>query len=267
MPESNNKTALILGGSRGIGHAIAVKMAQEGSDVAFTYAHCEEAALETKAKIEALGRRCFCCQASLQELGAPQQAVAQAIAELGRVDALFSVAGRTEWYRITELTAEQADVIYTLNYRAPLLATQAVSAHMIAQGIKGSILYITSTHGLRAYPHDQIYGGLKAGLIRSTESIALELSQYGIRVNSVAPGMINVRGGDSEVRLTREWAHKVPLGRYGKAEEVANVAAFLASDQASYVTGITIKVDGGLILPGMPEDASPDAGYGWAARA
>ncbi|MDR3312924.1 MAG: SDR family oxidoreductase [Oscillospiraceae bacterium] len=260
------KTALILGGSRGIGHACAVTLAGEGYDIAFTYATCEEAAAATKAEIEALGRRCFCWQAALQDAEIPTRITEQAIAALGHLDALIYVAGRTEWYNMPQLTAEQVDALYTLNYRAPLLCTAAASRHMIERGIRGSILYITSTHGVRAYPRDQIYGGLKAGLMRSTESIALELSEHGIRVNTVAPGMINVRGGDSDERLHREWARKVPLGRYGKATEVANAVAFLVSDKASYITGVTLKVDGGLVLPGMPEDDSPDAGYGWTRR-
>lgn len=260
------KSALIIGGSRGIGHASAILLAQEGYDIAFTYATCEEAALETKAIIEAMGRRCFCYQASLENSDVPTQITEQAIAGLGRLDALVYVAGRTNWTHLTQFAVEKADEMYMLNYRAPLLCTQAAAKHMIERGIRGSIVYITSCHGLRAYPNDAVYGGLKAALNRSTESIALELSEHGIRVNSVAPGMINVRDGDGDERLYREWARKIPLGRYGKASEVANAVAFLASEKASYITGVTLKVDGGLILPGMPEDSKPEAGYGWAQR-
>ncbi|MDR2525439.1 MAG: SDR family oxidoreductase [Oscillospiraceae bacterium] len=262
----STKNAFILGGSRGIGHACVVRLAQDGWDIAFTYASCEEAALQTKTEVEALGRRCFCWHAALQEDGLPVEITERAIAVFRRLDALVYVAGRTEWYSMPALTAQQVDDLYLLNYRAPLLCTAAASKHMIAEGIRGSILYITSTHGFRAYPKDQVYGGLKAGLMRSTESIALELSEYGIRVNSVAPGMINVRDGDGDERLYREWAHKIPLGRYGKASEVANAVAFLVSERASYVTGVTLKVDGGLVLPGMPEDDSPEAGYGWSKQ-
>jgi len=261
---TQNKTALILGGSRGIGHASAMELAGMGYDIAFTYASNEEAAAETKAKIEALGRRCFFRQASLQNDGVPDSAVEWAVDSLGELDAMVYVAGKTSWHDIVKITAEKIDSIYTLDYRAPLLCTAAAARHMTQRGIKGSIVYITSVHARRAFPYDAVYGGIKAALERSVQSIALELSHYGIRVNAVAPGMTSVRGPDTEENLTREWAKKLPLGRYGKASEIGAAVAFLISDKSSYITGETIRVDGGMILPGMPEDASPEAGYGWS---
>jgi NAD(P)-dependent dehydrogenase (short-subunit alcohol dehydrogenase family) len=261
-----NKCALIIGGSRGIGHACAVALAHDGYDVAITYATAEKEAVETKKLLESCGIRAFAYQAAMQEEGVPAAICARAIADLGRIDCYVNVAGRTEYQRTLEVTPEIIDKMYDLNYRAPMLCTVKIAEHMIERGIKGNIVYIASIHALRAYPRDQIYGGLKSALARSTESIALDLSEYGIRVNCVAPGMISVRGADSEENLTREWARKVPLGRFGKAEEIAAAVAFLVSDKAGYITGVTLKVDGGLILPGMPEDASPDAGYGWGRR-
>jgi NAD(P)-dependent dehydrogenase (short-subunit alcohol dehydrogenase family) len=265
MPEKlpgSGKTVFITGGSRGIGHAIAVELAHAGYDVAFTYATCEEAAAATKEEIEGLGRRCFYYQATLQDRDAPKAVTNRAIADLGRLDVLVTVAGITKLYQLPDLTVEEIDDVYSCNFRAPLLCAAAAAKHMIEAKIPGNIIHIASTHGYRAYPKDQVYGGLKAGIIRATESEALELSQYGIRVNCIAPGMISVRGEDH----SGEWFKKIPLGRSGKPQEIANVAAFLVSDKASYITGETIKADGGLILPGMPEDKSPEAGYGWSKR-
>jgi NAD(P)-dependent dehydrogenase (short-subunit alcohol dehydrogenase family) len=260
------KAALITGGSRGIGHATALALAREGFDIAFTYNTCAEAAGETVDEIKALGRRCFCYQALMQEKDAPAAVTGRAIADLGRLDVLVTVAGITEFYYLTELTAERIDDLYTCNYRAPLLCASAAAKHMIERGIAGNIVHIASTHAYMAYEKDQVYGGLKSAVVRSTESEALELSRYGIRVNCVAPGMTSVRGPDTLENLQREWGKKVALGRWGKAGEIADAIAFLVSDKASYITGVTIKVDGGFSLPGMPEDCSPAAGYGWAHR-
>jgi len=265
-PKHGRKGALIIGGSRGIGHAAAVALAEDGYDIAFTYQSHAQAAAETAQEIEALGRRCFYCQADMHEREAPQRAVAQAAAELGRIDALVTVAGITRWNSVVDLTPEKIDEVYDCDYRAGLLCTSLAARHMIDNGIRGSIVHIASTHAFVAFPYDQIYGGIKAAIVRSTESEALELSEYGIRVNCVAPGMTSVRGPDTPENLGREWAHKIALGRYGCARDIANAIAFLISDKAAYITGVTLKVDGGLSLPAMPEDSSPEAGYGWARR-
>ncbi|MCL1952622.1 MAG: SDR family oxidoreductase [Oscillospiraceae bacterium] len=266
MSETADKCALVVGGSRGIGHAAAAALAGEGYDVAFTYQSHAQAAAETAAEIEAMGRRCFYYQAEMGHRDAPQEAVARAIADLGRIDALVTVAGITRWNNVADLTAEQVDEVYNCDYRAVLLCTAAAARHMIDNGIRGSIVHISSVHAFAAYAHDGVYGGLKAAINRTTESEALDLSVYGIRVNCVAPGMTNVHHPDTPEFLEREWAHKVPLGRFGTARDIADAIVFLVSDRASYITGVTLKVDGGMSLPGMNEDSSPEAGYGWDRR-
>jgi len=259
-----SKGAFIIGGSRGIGHATCVALAREGYDIAFTYHSCGEAAIETAQEIGAIGRRCFYFQADMGERDAPQRAVGQAVESLGRIDALVTVAGITKWNSAADLTAEKIDELYSCDYRAVLLCTSLAAKHMIENGIRGGIVHISSVHAHRAYPRDGVYGGLKAALVRTTQSEALELSQYGIRVNCVSPGMTSVRGPDTPENLGREWAHKLPLGRYGCARDIANAVEFLLSDRADYITGVTLKVDGGMSLPSMPEDNSPESGYGWA---
>jgi NAD(P)-dependent dehydrogenase (short-subunit alcohol dehydrogenase family) len=266
MSETATKCALVVGGSRGIGHAAAVALAEEGYDVALTYQSHEEAAAETAAEIEAMGRRCFYYRAEMGERDAPRQTVARASADLGRIDALVTVAGITRWNNVADLTAEQVDELYNCDYRAVLLCTGAAARHMIDNGIRGSIVHISSVHAFAAYAHDGIYGGLKAAINRTTESEALDLSVYGIRVNCVSPGMTNVHHPDTPEFLEREWARKVPLGRFGTARDIADAIVFLTSDKAAYITGVTLKVDGGMSLPGMNEDASPEAGYGWDKR-
>jgi len=242
-------TALIIGGSRGIGHATAILLAQEGYDIAFTYNSCEEAAAETAREIEAMGRRCVYFQADMGEKDVPAATVERAAAALGRIDALVVVAGITRLFSLLEMTPEKIDEIYNCNYKAVLLSASAAAKYMVANGVRGSIVLIGSVRGLLGFPNDHVYGPLKAALAHTTESAAIELGGYGIRVNCVAPGMTNVRRPDTPENLCREWAPQIPLGRFGMAGDVAAAIAFLVSDEARYITGVTIKVDGGMSLP------------------
>lgn len=141
-----------------------------------------------------------------------------------------------------------------------LLSKYAVR-EMIAQGIPGNIIFITSSRGERAYPKDSIYGSMKAALIRAAQSLALEWAPHGIRVNCVAPGA-TVHKPDQSAE-DEPLGRKIPLGRLGTPSDIGEAIAWLCSDAASYITGINLRIDGGLILPGMPEDTSPEAGYGW----
>ena len=266
MDTTTQKTALVTGGSSGIGQGIAEVLAEEGYDVAITYGKNPEGAEATKAAIEALGRRCFVYQASLQEADVPEKTVKQAIADLGHIDLLVNNAGRSTRESILTVKAENLDYLYDLNYRGYLLTTGAVARHMVLNKIRGSIIFITSSRAERAYPNDLLYGGLKAALKRSCESIAMELSQFGIRVNCVAPGATQVRedGG----RWQNSLGVRIPMERIGTPRDDGHVVAFLASEKASYITGVTVRVDGGLILPGMPEGNFEDAQQrGWGRPA
>jgi glucose 1-dehydrogenase len=124
----------------------------------------------------------------------------------------------------------------------------------------GSIVHITSTRAHSAHPYDSIYGSMKAAMTRAAETMALEFASSGIRVNCVAPGAI---AREPNTERGNKLGKKIPLGRMGTPVDIGNAVAWLCSDEASYITGITLRVDGGLILPGMPEDVSPQAGYGW----
>lgn len=267
MSESITKTAFVTGGSRGIGRGICEILAQGGYDVAFTYSSAEKEAEELAEYIKRLGRRCFYYQASLEKADVPTNVTNQAISDLGRLDVLINNAGQTKLNKIPETTAEQIDFIYGLNFRNGILCSAVASKHMIDNGIKGNIIFITSSRGERAYPRDSIYGGLKAALKRAVESMALELAPHDIRVNCVAPGNTKVRGDVNKRSAESGWVKKIPLGRAGTPHEVGHLVEFLCSDKAEYITGVSVRIDGGLILPGMPEgDAPPSAGsvsQGW----
>jgi len=146
------------------------------------------------------------------------------------------------------------DLLYQLNYRSYLLCTQVAARHMIDEKIKGRIIYTSSTRGIRAYPNDAVYESLKAALNRAVESLAVELGEHGSTVNAVAPGATAKRNHESMDALKKNHVSDiVPLKRKGEPEDVANVVSFLSSKDASYITGETIRVDGGLILYGPNE--------------
>jgi len=248
------KKAFITGGSRGIGAGIARVLAESGYDIAFTYNTQAEAAEALQEEIIQSGMRCFIYQADLHKEDVPEEVTARAISDLGGIDLLVCNAGLTRHNTLLTLTQELIDYIYALNFRSYLLCAKTAASDMVRRGVKGNIIFITSTRSLRAYPEDAVYGGLKAALNRAAESMALEMAGYNIRVNCIAPGATAVRGDLSEESLkSGAFAQRIPLKRRGSPREVGYLVRYVASDEAAYMTGNIIKLDGGLILPGMPE--------------
>lgn len=260
------KTALVTGASSGIGQGIAKVLAREGYDLMITYSANPEGAEETRAETEKLGTACYVQQASMELSQTPQALCDAAVEKLGHVDLLVLNAGRDARSSILSANLEHLQYIIHTNFYGNLLLCGAVARHMVEKEIQGNIVFITSTRAESAHPDDFLYGGVKAALNRACKSIAMELSRYGIRVNCVAPGATRVR----ENRPPRAAAGTVingkkfypiegaiPLKRMGTPLDCGELVAFLASDKASYLTGLTVKVDGGLTLPGQPEWFAP----------
>ncbi len=269
-----NKKAIVTGASRGIGRGIARALAEAGYDIAFSYRTTAEKAELVKQELESkYGVRAFCYQAELHMDGAGEALFEKAVADLGGLDLMVNNAGSCIITGILDMTKEEMDYLINLDFRNYILMAQCAAKYMVAHGTQGCIINITSSRGERAYPGDAIYGGMKAGLNRAIQSLALELGPYGIRINNVAPGFTKNRDGDTADM--GPWAERyneyydtvgamIPLCTYGTPEDIGNAVAFLASDEASYITGITVRVDGGLILPGMPEWAgAQDHVFGW----
>jgi glucose 1-dehydrogenase len=245
------RKALVTGGSRGIGRGIAIELAKAGYDLTIGHWHDEEEAEKTAARIRLeRGRKCTILTGDLANSETTVQMVEAALHAMGQIDLLVNNAGVFHFHSILDMPDEALNRLFHVNFRAPLLMMREVSRHMIEAGIKGCILNVTSSKSERAYPGDAVYGGLKAGLKRATESAALDLAPYGIRVNCIAPGAMVRDEGDSPAD---ELGRKIPLGRRGTPEDIGHIAVWLASDQAAYMTGISVRADGGLILPGMPE--------------
>ncbi len=272
------KAAIITGGSSGIGQGCALVLAEQGYDVAITYSRNREGAENTKEQVEKLHRRCFVYAASLQDKGVAENVVRQARSDLGRLDLLINNAGRDTRNSILTATREDLQYIVDTNFIGYLMAAGEAARIMVREGTKGSILFVTSTRGESAHPDDFVYGGIKAAINRAAQSLALELSGYGIRVNCIAPGATRVRpnspppdakAGDLiKGRPFYPIEESIPLGRMGDPRDTGELAAFLASDKGSYITGTVIRVDGGLTLPGQPEWFAPSVWLdkAWAQR-
>lgn len=264
------KRAIVTGASRGIGYGIAACLAREGYDLAVSYTTKAEGAQALAEEVsKKYGAKCSCFQASLEKPGAGVELFSKCIQALGGLDLLVNNAGVTILENFLDLTPSSLEKMLNLDFINYLLMMQAAARYMVQNHVRGNIINITSSRGERAYPGDSIYGGLKAGLNRAVQSIALDLSPYGIRVNNVAPGAIRIRSKEEVAALGfgdfwEELGKRIPLNRSGEPKDIGEAVAFLASDRASYITGITLRVDGGLILPGMPEYLGPgDKAEGW----
>lgn len=250
-----NKTAVVTGASHNIGQGIAIVLAEQGYDLAITYRSNEEGARETERAIQELGRKCYVYQSTLDLAQGPQELMDRAHRDLGQIDLLVCNAANPGFRcSILTVTPEMVDDIYASNYRNYITCAGAAARYMVADKVEGNIVFITSTRAEMAYVDDYLYGSLKAAIKRATESIALDLSSYNIRVNCVAPGAIwPVKPGMEERMKSPFVTESIPLHRVGTPREIGEAVAYVASDKAAYMTGTTVRLDGGLILPGMME--------------
>jgi 3-oxoacyl-[acyl-carrier protein] reductase len=248
MIDLSGKSAVVTGGSRGIGRAIALRLATQGADVAFSYKGNEAAAKENAAAIEGLGRRSLPVQADVSQPEAADALVKAAIDAFGKVDILVNNAGITRDDLIMRMSVEAFREVLETNLFGAFYATKAVTRPMLkAKG--GRIINITSVSGQAGQTGQANYSAAKAGLIGLTKATARELASRGITCNAVAPGFVLTElTKDLPEALMAEITARTPLGRFGTTEEIANAVAFLASDEAAFITGQVLAVDGGLVM-------------------
>jgi 3-oxoacyl-[acyl-carrier protein] reductase len=248
MIDLSGKAALVTGGSRGIGRGIVTRLATQGADIAFTYRGNEAAAAETAAIVEGFGRTAVSIQGDVRDPATAEAAVKAAIEAYGRIDILVNNAGITRDDLIMRMTEEAWRDVLETNLFGAFWMTKAVTRPML-KARAGRIVNITSVSGQAGQMGQANYSAAKAGLIGLTKATARELASRGITVNAVAPGFVLTElTQDLPPALTDEITNRTPLGRFGTAEEIANAVAFLASDDAAFITGQVLAVDGGLVM-------------------
>ncbi len=251
------KAAIVTGAGRGIGHAMALRLAQEGADVAIVDIN-QESAEETAHEIRALNRRSLALSVDLSRIDLIAAMIDEVVAGFGRLDIIINNAGRVEIKPFLDVTEKEWDQTIDLNLKGTYFCIQAAARQMIKQGAGGRIINMSSVSGRHGRADSSAYAASKMGIISVTQSAALALAKYNILVNAICPGIVPTpmwdQIDDDRARLfgyekgtaRAALVETVPLKRAAEAEEIAATAAFLASDDSSFITGQAINVDGGM---------------------
>ena len=242
-----NKIVLVTGASRGIGRAIALKVAQEGASVAFTYLSSVEKGEALEKELTDLGIKAKGYRSDASDYKQAEDLMNAVIADFGTIDVLINNAGITKDGLLMRMSEEQWDTVIQVNLKSVFNLTKAATKPMM-KAKSGSIINLTSIVGIRGNAGQANYAASKAGIIGFTKSVALELGSRNIRSNAIAPGFILTEmTGELNATATEEWTKSIPLKRGGQAEEVADACVFLASDMSKYITGQVLQVDGGML--------------------
>ena len=248
MIDLSGKSAVVTGGARGIGRAIVLRFAEQGADVAFSYRGNAEAAQRTVADVEALGRKAVAVQADVVQPESAKELIDAGLAELGKIDILVNNAGITRDDLIMRMKPEDWTDVIATNLSGAFWTIKAVTRPMM-KARNGRIINITSVSGQAGQIGQTNYSSAKAGLIGLTKATARELGSRNITCNAVAPGFVLTDlTGDLPEELLEEAKARTPLGRFTSLEDVSAAVAFLASDEAAFITGQVLAVDGGLVM-------------------
>lgn len=241
------KIAIVTGASRGIGEAIALKLAEEGAHVAFTFRSSEEKAKELEDKLKGMGVKAKAYKSNAGVFAECESMVNDVMKEFGTVDICVNNAGISKDNLLLRMSPEQWDDVMEINLKSVFNMTKQVIRPMM-KARKGSIINMSSIIGIRGNAGQSSYAASKAGIIGFTKSVALELGSRNIRCNAIAPGFVETDMTNylKEGEASKAFLEKIPLGRFGSSEEIANTTLFLASDMSSYITGQVISTCGGL---------------------
>lgn len=242
------RVALVTGAGRGIGRAIALAFARGGADVAINYRASRDGAEQAAGEIRALGRRAEALRADVSVVAEGQRLVAETVERFGRLDILVNNAGTFDTTALFHVTEEAFDAVLATDFKGPFFLAQAAARQMVAQQ-SGAIINLASGVAKDPDPGYFVgtpYAGAKAALWRTSHRMAMELGPFGVRVNVIVPGFIHSKRGPLPEYVRAEFAPLAALKRTGVVDDVARVALFLASDDARFITGQTLVVDGGI---------------------
>lgn len=241
------KTALITGASRGIGRGIALKFAEQGANVAFTYLSSVEKGQALEKELEAFGVKAKGYRSDAADFKAAEELVNTVTADFGAIDVLVNNAGITRDTLLMRMTEQQWDEVINANLKSIFNLTKAVTKPMLKQR-KGSIINMSSVVGVKGNAGQTNYAASKAGIIGFTKSVALELGSRNIRSNAIAPGFIETEMTAAlDPKVVEGWREGIPMKRGGTPEDIANATVFLASDMSAYITGQVLNVCGGML--------------------
>ncbi len=242
------KTAVVTGGSRGIGRAICIELAKQGANIVVNFSGSEAKAAEIVKEIEALGPKAVAIQANVADSTAVESLMKQALEAFGTIDILVNNAGITRDNLLMRMKEQEWDDVIDTNLKGVFLCTKAVTRQMMKQRA-GRIINISSIVGVAGNPGQANYVAAKAGVIGLTKTTAQELASRNILVNAIAPGFITTEMTDALPEEIKETMLKqIPLAKLGQPEDIAKAVVFLASDSANYITGQTLHIDGGLVM-------------------
>jgi NAD(P)-dependent dehydrogenase (short-subunit alcohol dehydrogenase family) len=241
-----DRVALVTGGSKGLGAGIAVEAAREGADVIINYHTDERGARETLAQVMHLGRRGLVTRADVGKKADVDHMIEEGLETFGTIDILINNAGIALWKPFLELDEDNWDRTLATNLKSVFLCSQAVARHLVGKKLPGSIVNISSIAAMGALDCLVPYCASKGGMTLITKAMSTELGPYGIRVNALAPGTVDImRNRQVDPNYPGDWVPFIPMGRVGTVEDIAKPVVFLASDEAAFITGQCFWVDGG----------------------
>ncbi len=245
-----NQVAIITGAATGIGQGIATRFAKEGASVVVDYVGNPDRANQTVEAIKATGARVIAVQADVSDQAQVQNLLDSTVREFGKLDIVVNNAGIEKKFAFVDYPLEECRKILDINLIGPFLVAQAAARQMIKQGNGGRIINISSVHEDLPMPTNSVYCAAKGGLRMLARTIAVELAKHNITVNNIGPGAVYTpidADIEAQPEIEKALMSEIPLNRWGKPEDIAGLAVYLASEEASYVTGATYFIDGGML--------------------